>query len=146
MNMRDKMVADARRQSPEPVPTGPFLDTSGERTRIIVPSPKRSNKLIKRMHAYGFIFGAWEWIRFTDQPLRGTVWSEKHWIELAEKCYREAYGNTGNLAKPAVVKPAAVKKTAKKVAKIGTYLQQDIETGLIRETSTLYKPNLFTEA
>ena len=140
MNMRDKMVGDAHRGYDTPVSTAPFLDTSGKRERIVIPNLKRSSKLFARMHAYEFTFKKREgrWVRFTDQPLQGTVWSEKHWMELAQKCYQEAYGDTE------VIKPVTKARVVAK--KVGTYLQRDIETGLIRETSTLYKEKLFTEA
>ena len=137
--MRDKMVNDARRGYDAPVKnTGPLLDTSGERTRIVIPNLKRSAKLVKRMHTYGFTKHDSQWGRFTDQPLQGTRWSRKHWMELAEKCYQEAYGDTE------VIKPVTKARVVAK--KVGAYLQRDVETGLIRETSTLYKEKLFTEA
>ncbi len=59
-------------------------------------------------------------------------------MELAEKCYQEAYGDTE------VIKPVTKARVVAK--KVGAYLQRDVETGLIRETSTLYKEKLFTEA
>ena len=141
VNMRDKMVADARRGYDTPISTGPFLDTSGKRTRIIIPNPKRSVKLVKRMHAYEFTFKKrdGQWVRFTDQSLQGIRWSETHWMELAEKCYQEAYGDA----------PKTVTKAPKKskVAKaVGRYLQRESTTGLVKEVSTLYQPKLFTEA
>ncbi len=141
--MRDKMVRDARRGYDAPVKnTGPFLDTSGKRTRIVVPSPKRSSKLVLKMRAYGFTFQARpaQWVRFTDQPLRDTMWSEKHWMELAEKCYREAYGDAPKTA-------AKAPKKSKVAKAVGRYLQRESTTGLVKEVSTLYqlKPELFTE-
>ena len=139
--MRDKMVADARRGYDAPVSAGPFLDTSGKRTRIIIPSPKRSSKLVLRMQAYGFTFKKHDsqWVRFTDQPLQGTMWSETHWMELAEKCYQEAYEDAPKTA-------AKAPKKSKVAKAVGRYLQRESTTGLVKEVSTLYQPKLFTEA
>ena len=93
MNMRDKMVADARRGWDKPEQHEPYLEIYGERERIVIPSPRRSSKLVRRMHAYGFTFkaGPGQWVRFTDQKLHDKLWSSKHWLELAGKCYQEAY-------------------------------------------------------
>ena len=95
--MCDKMVIDARRgYNAEPELIAPFLEQQGKREQIVILSPKRSTKLVSRMRAYGFTFKARpaKWVRFTDQKLNGKMWSGEHWLELAQKCHQEAYGDT----------------------------------------------------
>ena len=99
MTMRDKMVMDTRRgYNAEPELIAPFLKQQGKHERIVIPSPKRSAILVQRMRAYGFTFRAHgehgaTWVRFTDQKLNGKLWSGEHWLELAQKCHQEAYGD-----------------------------------------------------
>ncbi len=141
VNMRDKMVRDARRGYDAPVKnTGPFLDTSGKRERIVIPYPKKSGKLLARMKSYEFTFilHSASWVRFTDRKWRGKLWSSSRWLELAQKCHAEAYG---------VKEPvkSTVKPLPKKRGILGRQLCRE-EDGTIRESITPYQAKLFTEA
>ena len=73
----------------------PFLH--GE--NLVVPSPTKNTKLVKRMRAYGFTFFARfrlakgpAWIRCTRTEYQDKVWTTEQWLELATKCHVEAYG------------------------------------------------------
>lgn len=94
--MQHKMMCDSRTSGDAKKAMfvrGPYL-TAEDRV-VVVPSPLRKATLVKRMMRYGFVFAYDDvssyWSRSVVQPYNGRGWTPEQWLELAVRCYEEAY-------------------------------------------------------
>ena len=94
--MQHKMMCDSRISNDAKKAMflrGPYL--TAENQVVVIPSPIRRATLVKRMMNYGFVFAYDDagpyWSRSVAQPYNGRGWTPGQWLELAVRCYEEAY-------------------------------------------------------